>query len=141
MGSQSQAMPSARRRSTMLYRRARSGLVLIAVFWLWMLIGAADFIASLFESPFHAALALYGLGALTLVSLLFLPICIAYLVLNRPVSTARNASMVQTAENAAHSDEAGHGLAPVIRMMPRRAVARGTDLTNRAAAKWRDLAS
>lgn len=123
----------------MLYRRARSGLVLIAVFWLWMLIGAADFIASLFGSPFHAALALYGLGALTLVSLLFLPICIAYLVLNRPVAT--NVSMGQAPELGAQNEDAGHGLAPVIRMMPRRAVARGADLTNRAAAKWRDLAS
>lgn len=125
----------------MLYRRARSGLVLIAVFWLWMLISAADFIASLFGSPFHAALALYGLGALTLISLLFLPICIAYLVLNRPVATARSASVEHAPENTERGEEAGHGLAPVIRMMPRRAVARGADLTNRAAAKWRDLAS
>lgn len=121
----------------MLYRRARSGLVLIAVFWVWMLFGAADFVASLFGSPLHAALALYGLGALTLISLLFLPICLAYLILNRPVGSARSGAR----GHAPATGHPGHGLAPVIRMMPRRAVARGADLTERAAAKWRDLAS
>ena len=119
----------------MLYRRARSGLVLIAVFWLWMLFGAADFVASLFGSPLHAALALYGLAALTLISFLFLPICIAYLVLNRPSATSAAAGK---AGRGRHPEA---GLAPVIRMMPRRAAARGAELGERAVAKWRDLAS
>ena len=136
MGSQSQAMPSVRKKSAMLYRRARSGLVLIAAFWAWMIFGAADFVAALFGSPMHAALAVFGLGALTLVSLLFLPICIAFLVLNRPAMKARD-TMPGTA--SASSPEAG--LAPVIRLAPRAAARRGAALTGRAVAKWRDLAS
>lgn len=126
----------------MLYRRARSGLVLIAVFWLWMLLGAADFVGALFGSPIHAALAVFALGALTLISLLFLPICIAYLVLNRPAVKARNTvSAKDTAPGAASSSAPGAGLAPVIRMAPRRAAQRSAELAGRAAAKWRDLAS
>ena len=131
----------------MLFRRARSGLVLIAVFWLWMFFGAADFVAALFGSPIHAALAVFALGAVTLISLLFLPICVAYLMLNRPRAQAKAPAALQQAREA-H----GNGLAPVIRMMPRRAAARraalsgraavrGAALTSRAAAKWRDLAS
>ncbi|UWX96838.1 hypothetical protein N2K95_14535 [Arthrobacter zhaoxinii] len=132
MGSQSQTMPAARRRSAMLFRRARSGLVLIAVFWIWMLFGAADFVAALFGSPIHAALAVFALGTLTLISLLFLPICLAYLVLNRP-------SMRAGSPAASARRTQGNGLAPVIRMMPRRDAARGE--TVRAAAERQDLAS
>ena len=131
----------------MLFRRARSGLVLIAVFWLWMLFGAADFVTALFGSPIHAALAVFALGVLTLISLLFLPICVAYLILNRPQAQAKDSAAPLQAREAR-----GNGLAPVIRMMPRRAAARsaalssraavrGAALTSRAAAKWRDLAS
>ena len=130
MGSQSQAEPSVRKRSVMLYRRSRSGLVLIGAFWAWMLFGAADLVGALFNAPMYAALAVYGLGALTLVSLLFLPICLAQLVLHRPAMKAMRTS-----------GAAGPGLAPVIRMMPRRAAERGAALSGRAAAKWRDLAS
>ena len=136
MGSQSQAMPSVRKKSAMLYRRARSGLVLIAVFWAWMIFGAADFVAALFGSPMHAALAVFGLGALTLVSLLFLPICIAFLVLNRPAMKAKG---IVPGTASPSSPEAG--LAPVIRLAPRAAARRGAALTGRAVAKWRDLAS
>ena len=121
----------------MLYRRARSGLVLIAVFWLWMIFGAAGFVSALFGSPVHAALAVFALGALSLVSLLFLPICIAYLLLNRPAVKAAGPS--GAAADSLPAPDAG--LAPVIRMMPRRAAQRGAALTGRAAAKWRDLAS
>ncbi|MCC9204182.1 hypothetical protein [Arthrobacter sp. zg-Y769] len=135
MGSQSQATPPVRGRSVMLFRRARSGLVLIAAFWLWLLFGAADFVAALFGSPIHAALAVFALGAVTLISLLFLPICVAYLLLNRPGT--RPVSSAAQRSGQAH----GAGLAPVVRMMPRRAAARGAALTGRAAAKWRDLAS
>ncbi|MCC3275272.1 MULTISPECIES: hypothetical protein [unclassified Arthrobacter] len=132
-------MPSTRKRSAMLYRRARSGLVLIGVFWLWMLFGAADLVGALFGSPVHAALAVFALGALTLISLLFLPICVAYLVLNRSAMKApgKPANAAERHEGTAPAA----GLAPVIRMMPRRAAERGAELTGRAAAKWRDLAS
>ncbi|MCC9144553.1 MULTISPECIES: hypothetical protein [unclassified Arthrobacter] len=137
MGNQSQAVPSARGRSAMLYRRARSGLFLIALFWGWMLLGAADFIAALFGSPAYAALAVLALGALTLVSLLFLPICIAYLVLNRPRvpgQADRTASRSRDAHRAR--------LAPVVRMAPPRGTARGAAPAAPAApAKRRDLAS
>ncbi|WP_146360441.1 hypothetical protein [Arthrobacter yangruifuii] len=125
----------------MLFRRARSGLVLIAVFWLWMLFGAADFVAALFGSPIHAALAVCLLGALTLVSLLFLPICVAYLVLHKPQAGSQVASQAQSTAALQSRPAQEDGLAPVIRMIPGRAAARGAELTGRAAAKWRNLAS
>lgn len=123
----SQAGAPATRRSVMLFRRARTFLVLIGVFWLWLLFGSAAFIASLFDTPMYALLALYGLGVLTLISLLAAPVCAAFLVMNRAGSTHR----------VHHLSE----LAPVIRMVPRRVADGGTALSQRAAAKWRDLAS
>ena len=108
-------------------------LVLVAAYWLWLLLGSANFIASLFESPFYALLALYGLGVVTLISLLVAVVSVFYLVANRPEST-----------KVAASDSVRPGfseLAPVIRLVPRKVADHSAALTNKAAAKWRDLAS
>lgn len=130
MGSQSQAMPFARNHSTMLYRRARSALVLIAAYWLWLVFGGANFIGALFGSPVHAMLALYGVGVVTLISLLAAPVAIAYLLTNRPQKKARGRTGSKRTE-----------LASVIRLVPRRVADTKTALTHRAADAWRDLAS
>ncbi|MCC9192171.1 hypothetical protein LOC59_00690 [Arthrobacter sp. zg-Y916] len=93
MGSESQAsVPSARRRSVMLFRRARTVLVAVGVFWLWMLFFSASAVASLFDRPFYAMMALYALGALTLISLLVAPVALSYLLMNRPPKPASSAA-------------------------------------------------
>ncbi|WAP52177.1 hypothetical protein OL239_02395 [Arthrobacter sp. ATA002] len=119
----------------MLFRRGRTMLVLVAVFWLWLLLGSADFIAGLFESPFYALLALYGLGVVTLISLAVAAAAVFYLVANRP-KTMKAAVPTRDSVRPGFSD-----LAPVIRLVPRRVADHGAALTNKAAAKWRDLAS
>lgn len=135
MGSESQASaPSARRRSMMLFRRARTALVLVAVFWVWLLLGSAAFVASLFDRPFYAMLGMYAVGALTLVSLLIAPVALAYLLMNRPGKAAAPAAVPP--HRSVRTE-----LAPVIRMIPRKVKDSSTSLGNRAAAKWRDLAS
>ena len=139
MGSESQASaPSPRRRSVMLFRRARTALVLVGVFWLWLLLGSAGFVASLFDRPFYAMLALYGVGTLTLISLLVAPVALAYLLRNRPDQAGQPAPAA--AEPEAHRSVRSD-LAPVIRMIPRKVKDGSTALGTRAAAKWRDLAS
>lgn len=156
MGSESQASaPSARRRSVMLFRRARTVLGALIIFWLWMLLGSAGFVASLFDRPFYAMLALYALGTLTLISLLIAPVALAYLLMNRPGKVAAQqapaaASQPQRSETARPvrvqqpvqpQRSVRADLAPVIRMIPRKVKDSSTSLGNRAAAKWRDLAS
>ncbi|MGW9405159.1 hypothetical protein ACWGQ2_14460 [Arthrobacter sp. NPDC055585] len=139
MGTESQASaPSARRRSVMLFRRARTALGLVGIFWLWLLFGSAGFVASLFDRPFYAMLALYAVGTLTLISLLIAPVALAYLLMNRPAKT-----MQQAAPAAAEPPHrlVRSELAPVIRMIPRKVKDSSTSLGTRAAAKWRDLAS
>ena len=133
MGGESQEVPIARKKSAMLFRRGRTMLVLVAAFWLWLLLGSANFIASLFESPVYALLALYGLGVVTLISLLVATVAVFYLVANRPSDTKlpeREAARPSFSE-----------LAPVIRLVPRRVADHSVALSNKAAAKWRDLAS
>ncbi|MFB9795796.1 hypothetical protein ACFFON_02485 [Arthrobacter citreus] len=117
----------------MLFRRGRTMLVLVAAFWLWLLLGSANFIASLFESPVYALLALYGLGVLTLISLLVATMAVFYLVANRPSHTK-----LSEGESARPTFSE---LAPVIRLVPRRVADHSVALSNKAAAKWRDLAS
>ena len=139
MGSESQAsVPSARRRSVMLFRRARTALGLVGIFWLWLLLGSAGFGASLFDRPFYAMLALYALGTLTLISLLIAPVALAYLLMNRPGKPARQQAPAAAVppQRSVRAD-----LAPVIRMIPRKVKDSSASLGNRAAAKWRDLAS
>lgn len=133
MDGESQEVSAARKKSAMLFRRGRTMFAVVAVFWLWLLFGSANFIASLFESPFYALLALYGLGVVTLISLLIAGLSVVYMVANRPDRVESPAG-----------DTARHGLAdlaPVIRLVPRRVADHSAALTNKAAAKWRDLAS
>ncbi|NJC23813.1 ABC-type transport system involved in multi-copper enzyme maturation permease subunit [Arthrobacter pigmenti] len=66
------------------YRRARTVLYAVALFWLWTWFGSAAFIASLFHSPIHAIIAMYALFAFVLLSIPVFLLALAQLVLNRP---------------------------------------------------------
>ena len=108
-------------------------LAVVAVYWFWLLLGSANFIAGFFEAPLYAGLALYGLGVVTLISLFVAVMSVTYMVRNRPD---------RAAPAAGDSPRAGlTDLAPVIRMVPRRVADHGAALTHKAVAKWRDLAS
>lgn len=118
-------------------------LIAVGIFWLWLLFGSADFIAGLFDVPFYALLALYGLGVVTLISLLVAMVAAVYMLANRP---ARQPAPVQSASDPRSAGNMSrHGgfsdLAPVIRMVPRRVADHSTAVANKAAAKWRDMAS
>lgn len=69
------------------YRRARTVIYAVALFWLWTWLGSAAFIASLFHSPVHAIIALYGLFTFVLLSLPVFLLALAQMALNRPVVT------------------------------------------------------
>ncbi len=51
------------------YRRARSLLYVIGLFWLWLWLGSAALIGALHHSPVHAVLAMYALAVVVLVSI------------------------------------------------------------------------
>jgi fatty acid desaturase len=51
------------------YRRARSLLWVIGLFWLWLWLGSAALIGALHDSPVHAVLATYALAVVVLVSI------------------------------------------------------------------------
>ncbi|MHA7189331.1 hypothetical protein ACX80N_03420 [Arthrobacter sp. MDT2-16] len=53
----------------MRYRRARSLLYVIGLFWLWLWLGSAALMAGLYHSPVHAALAMYAIAVVVLVSI------------------------------------------------------------------------
>lgn len=51
------------------YRRARSLLAVIGLFWLWLLLGSAALIDGFDHAPLEAALAVYALAVGVLVSI------------------------------------------------------------------------
>lgn len=67
------------------YRRARTVLFATALFWLWIWLGSAAFVAGLFHSPIHAIIALYALFTLVLLSIPVFLLAVAQMLLNRPV--------------------------------------------------------
>lgn len=68
------------------YRRARTVLYAVALFWLWTWLGSAAFIASLFHSPIHAIIAMYALVTFVLLSIPVFLLAVAQMMLNRPPS-------------------------------------------------------
>lgn len=66
------------------YRRARTVLFATALFWLWIWLGSAAFVASLFHSPIHAIIAMYALFTFVLLSIPVFLLAVAQMVLNRP---------------------------------------------------------
>lgn len=62
-------MKRGRMHHPLRYRRARSLLYAIGLFWLWLWLGSATAMEGLYGSPVHAALAMYGLAVVVLVSI------------------------------------------------------------------------
>ncbi|TKV29183.1 hypothetical protein FDK12_05955 [Arthrobacter sp. NamB2] len=66
------------------YRRARSLLYVIGLFWLWVWLGSATLLDNLYHSPLHAALAMYAIAVVVLVSLPAALLAVARMVLAHP---------------------------------------------------------
>ena len=77
------------------YRRARTALYAVGLFWLWTWLGSAAFIASLFHSPVHAIIAMYALFTFVLLSIPAFLLAAAQMALNRPVVTSQPAVVLQ----------------------------------------------
>lgn len=66
------------------YRRARTLVYGVVLFWLWAWLGSGAFIAGLFDSPLHAVVAVYALAVTLLVSFPVALLAVARMLLNRP---------------------------------------------------------
>lgn len=77
------------------YRRARTVLYAVMLFWLWTWLGSAAFIASLFNSPIHAIIAMYALFTFILLSIPVFLLALAQMTLNRPTAPAESAVVVR----------------------------------------------
>ncbi|MHA7240378.1 hypothetical protein [Arthrobacter sp. TMS1-12-1] len=73
------------------YRRARSVLYLVGLFWLWLWLGSTALLAGLHESPVHAALAMYAVAVLIPVSIAAALLAVVRMLLTHP---GRNAVVV-----------------------------------------------
>jgi hypothetical protein len=62
-------MGRGRKHFPLRYRRARSLLYVVGLFWLWLWLGSAAWMEGLYSSPLHALLAMYGLAVVVLVSI------------------------------------------------------------------------
>lgn len=90
------------------YRRARTLVYAVALFWLWTWLGSAAFIASLFHSPIHALIAMYGLVTFVLISIPVLLLAIAQMALNRPVALAETATVIPLERRAPNAPRKLH---------------------------------
>ncbi|MUK00468.1 hypothetical protein GM708_00120 [Vibrio cholerae] len=66
------------------YRRARSLLYVIGLFWLWLWLGSAALLDGLYDTPLNAALAMYAIAVVVLVSLPAALLAVARMVLTHP---------------------------------------------------------
>ncbi len=101
----------------MRFRRARTLLGAVVLFWMWVWLGSASMIAGLFHVPLWAMLATYGLGVGVLVSL---PLALGAAVqmhLMRSSSAPNGATRAPGRDNYAISSTSGQ--ADVVRL-PRR---------------------
>ncbi len=83
------AKHTVRGRSLRTYRRARTTLICVAVFWLWLLLGAAAFVAGMFDSPTKLFLAMYAGAVAVLVSIPIGLLAAIFMLLNRPAAGGR----------------------------------------------------
>ncbi|UNK46444.1 hypothetical protein [Arthrobacter sulfonylureivorans] len=83
------AKHTVRGRSLRTYRRARTTLICVAIFWLWLLLGAAAFVAGMFDSPTKLFLAMYAGAVAVLVSLPVGLLAAIFMLLNRPAAEDR----------------------------------------------------
>ncbi|MHA7279728.1 hypothetical protein ACX80H_08235 [Arthrobacter sp. MDT2-2] len=68
----------------MRYRRARSLLYVIGLFWLWLWLGSAASMEGLYHSPLHAVLAMYALAVVVPVSIAAALLAGIQMVMTRP---------------------------------------------------------
>ena len=66
------------------YRRARTLLFVIGLFWLWVWLGSAALLEGLYHSPLHAAVAMYAIAVAVLVSLPAALLAVVHMILTRP---------------------------------------------------------
>ena len=93
---------------TLKYRRARTAIYAVVLFWLWTWLGSAAFIASLFNSPVHAIIAMYALFTFILLSIPVFLLALAQIALNRPVVVAEAAVVVRLARDHVARADSGH---------------------------------
>lgn len=80
----SQPMKRERMHYPLKYRRARTVLFAVGLFWLWALFGSASFISGLGDSPVYAIIALYGVAVAILVSIPVAFLAVAGMLLDPP---------------------------------------------------------
>lgn len=83
------AKHTVRGRSLRTYRRARTTLICVVIFWLWLLLGAAAFVAGMFDSPTKLFLAMYAGAVAVLVSIPIGVLAAIFMLLNRPAAQDR----------------------------------------------------
>lgn len=100
---------TVRGQSLHTYRRARTTLVCVVVFWLWLLLGAAAFVAGMFDSPTKLFLAMYAGAVAVLVSIPVGLLAAVFMLLNRPAAGSRRpvAERLSAAARTAGSAVAG----------------------------------
>lgn len=79
-------MARGRKHFPLRYRRARSVLYGVGLFWLWLWFGSAASLEGLHHSPLHAVLAMYALAVAILVSIPAAVLAAAQMILARPRS-------------------------------------------------------
>jgi RsiW-degrading membrane proteinase PrsW (M82 family) len=90
------------------YRRARTAIYAVMLFWLWTWLGSAAFIASLFNSPIHAIIAMYALFTFVLLSIPAFLLALAQMALNRPVVMSEAAVVIRLDRDHLARVESGH---------------------------------
>ncbi|MHA7261603.1 hypothetical protein ACX80W_00220 [Arthrobacter sp. TMN-37] len=98
-------MQRERVRYPLSYRRARTALFTVGLFWLWMGLGSAGFIAGLSDSPVHAFVAVYALAVAAIVSLPTALLAGARMLLTRP---RRTGEVLELPVRRADSSTAAH---------------------------------
>ncbi|MEV7646190.1 hypothetical protein [Arthrobacter sp. NPDC089319] len=86
------AKHTVRGRSLRTYRRARTTLICVAIFWLWLLLGAAAFVAGMFDSPTKLFLAMYAGAVAVLVSIPIGLLAAIFMLHHRPAAEDRRAT-------------------------------------------------
>lgn len=82
------------------YRRARSLLYVIGLFWLWLWLGSAALMEGLYHSPLHAALAMYAIAVAVLVSFPAALLAVLRMVLMHPQRTGVVVPLTRTVRPA-----------------------------------------
>lgn len=72
------------------YRRARTLLYSVMIFWLWTWLGSAAFVSGFFDAPAHALAAMYAVVVAVLVSFPVALLAVVHMLLYRPGTPAHD---------------------------------------------------